>query len=345
MMHLFVIVNKVLVKTFYKDNAGFFLVLTGLCFGFLRKADHIALAQFFVSSVYVFMIPASLWLLYTIKVILYNRDAVALQQNTFLSSFIFLPTGSKIILLLAAAMIQLLPIIAYGLFLIKMASAINLSQSKSDPHELNIVCIIIALLFSLVSIVVFSANRNLLYATTERQITFIKRIFDSRFTKPHLQFFIEWVIRTRTAIFFGAKIFAAAVIIGISRFYLFDDYDVRLMALGVLLAMTANIGLIFQFHRFENYHFQWLKNLPLTLIQKIVFFLITFMMICLPEWIVLLRFFPSQLSLFNYAELFIFGNSLILLAYTSLFIHHIPFEKLTHYMFYCFMVFFVTYSF
>jgi hypothetical protein len=328
MTHLFIVLSKVLVRTFYKINAGFFLVVLGLCFGFLRKIEHIALAQFFVSSPYLLLLPILLWLLYTIKVVLYNRHAVAFPQNTFLGSFLFLQRRKRVVLLILIAVLQLLPIILYGFFLFSMAYGYQFY---------SIMYSIAGILGGMIILVAFSMHRNLFYQTRGRPITLIKRIFDSKFTKPRLQFFIEWVIRTQPAIFFGAKLFACAVIIGISRLYLFDEYDVRLMSLSVMLAAAANIGLTFQFHRFENYHFQWMKNLPISLAQRILFFLFTFIIVSMPEWIVLLRFFPSQLSLFHYVELVIFGISLIFLAYTSLFIQYIAFEKLTQYMFYCFI--------
>ena len=70
------VLSRTLTTEFYRANAMFFLVVIGFCFGFMRGTEHLALAGFFVSSVWLAMIPIGVWIIYTIKVIMYNNREV-----------------------------------------------------------------------------------------------------------------------------------------------------------------------------------------------------------------------------------------------------------------------------
>jgi hypothetical protein len=58
---------KLFVRVFYQENATFFLFVVGLAGGFMSDVEHTALAQFFISKIYLIAIPASFWILYAIK--------------------------------------------------------------------------------------------------------------------------------------------------------------------------------------------------------------------------------------------------------------------------------------
>jgi hypothetical protein len=75
------VATKVLTREFYRANAMFFLVAIGFCFGFMRGAEHLALAHFFVGSTWLVMIPVGVWVMYTIKVILYNDRQIRVRQH------------------------------------------------------------------------------------------------------------------------------------------------------------------------------------------------------------------------------------------------------------------------
>src|SRR4051812_19680280 len=112
------VLSRTLTKEFYRANAMFFLVSIGFCFGFMRGVEHTALAGFFVSSIWLGMIPVSAWILYTAKVIVYNRREVRFERNWFLYS---LPLTNALSAYVTVASGQLAPIIAYGVFLLLVA--------------------------------------------------------------------------------------------------------------------------------------------------------------------------------------------------------------------------------
>ena len=66
------VLNKVFVREFYRMNSGFFLLTATLAFGFMSQAEHVALAQFFVSSPAALLIPVCIWIAYALKILAFN---------------------------------------------------------------------------------------------------------------------------------------------------------------------------------------------------------------------------------------------------------------------------------
>ena len=115
------ILSRTLTTEFYRANAMFFLVVMGFCFGFMRGAEHMALAGYFVSSPWLVLIPISVWVVYSLKVVSYNRDEVNTERNEFLYSIPLLPFNEKIVACLTVCSGQLAPALAYGSFLFLIA--------------------------------------------------------------------------------------------------------------------------------------------------------------------------------------------------------------------------------
>ncbi|MBA4057495.1 MAG: hypothetical protein C0490_22460, partial [Marivirga sp.] len=151
MKPIFTILNKVLVKEFYHSNASFFLVVIGLGAGFMRSYEHMALAEFFVGSPIVLLIPITLWILYALKVISFNVELLNRNENEFLYNMPLLPEKEQWIGITQAVSAQLLPMVLYGVFL----SAVALKNNM--PQILSLICI------SCLLIIIFSSFR-LLYA-------------------------------------------------------------------------------------------------------------------------------------------------------------------------------------
>lgn len=82
---------KVFVRAFYLENATFFLFVVGIAGGFMSGVEHIALMQFFISKAYLIGIPASLWMLYAIRIINFNRSVLMRAENSFVFNLALYP--------------------------------------------------------------------------------------------------------------------------------------------------------------------------------------------------------------------------------------------------------------
>jgi len=290
--------------------------------------EHKALAQFFVSSPLLLTIPISFWTLYTWKVILFNRSVLQLQQNEFVFHFSLIKISAQTSSIVAIIIEQLMPFLLYAVFLIVMA------WSKNMYFSIIYVVISIMLLLTWSTVILIRELNN---PNQEKRVSSLKRYFDNRFKKTFYQFFIEWISRNDLVTFVGSKLFSCVVLYTVLFFYKTENYDARLLGLGISIGFSANASLAFQFHQFENVHFVILRNLPISLWRRLVYFIVTFIFLCLPEFSLLIHNFPSNLHLLTFLSSILFCISLLLIYYTHLYRHHIDMEKHMRFVFFIIM--------
>ena len=104
------VLNAILVREFYLANSGFFLLVVAIAGGFMRGYEHIALAEFFISTPMVLCIPLTVWILYALKVANFNGERLSLQENEFVFYFPLFPVITQWSLVLRAAALQLSPV-------------------------------------------------------------------------------------------------------------------------------------------------------------------------------------------------------------------------------------------
>jgi hypothetical protein len=316
------ILNKVFAKEYYRLNAGFFLLVLTLTFGFMSGAEHRALAEFFITSPFLLLMPVGVWIIYLIKMINFNRSQVGFPQNQFLYAFTLHSPMRQIIPLFVTVAIQFIPAMLYGIFLVIMA----LKHSTYVP-----VMVIPATIFLLLMAATVLLLRQLNKMTREVKVSWIKKHIDYSFTRPLIQFYLEYLTRKDPALIFGTKVFSGLLIFAVTQLYSGETYDVRLLAMGCVVAFSANFMVISQLHHFENKVFILLRNLPLTIAKRTVTFLLVFSVACLPEIMILIKYFPEAVEWIQALPVIFFGASIGYLFYALHFtevIHQKNFERL-----------------
>jgi hypothetical protein len=315
---LITILSKVITLEFYRSNAAFFLIAIGLCFGFMSGVEHQALAEFFISSPVVLLIPISIWIIYSVKVIQFNKKIFNANENEFLFNLQVVNKNTQYIALFIVALEELLPIVIYSIFL--MITAMKYIQYLMITYTF----------FSVLMLIIISAAmliRNLHRPGIEEKETKINQFLNTRFNRHNLQFFFEWVVRNDLITVTGAKFFACILLIGTLKLYAMDVYDWRLMGIGVSIAMMGNVVLIFKYQFFQEKYLSITRNLPLSLSNRMVQFIMTFLILCLPEFGILVSNFPVNLTKYEliYTVLFCFG--ILIGLYSSLYIKHINLDR------------------
>src|SRR5688572_6032369 len=112
---------EVYIKTFYAENASFFLVVIGIAGGFMSSVEHKALAMFFLSSSFTAFIPVLLWILYVLKITNHNAIATRRKENEFLLIHSLFPVIQQYRNVSFVLFSQLVPAFLYGGFLTAMA--------------------------------------------------------------------------------------------------------------------------------------------------------------------------------------------------------------------------------
>lgn len=322
----------VFVREFYLANTGFFLLVIAFAGGFMRSYDHIALAEFFISSPLVMIIPIGLWSTYTLKVINFNWERTKQNENEFIFCFMVFPRSKQWWMVIRVVLIQLLPAVGYGLFLCLLAWKYELINS------------IIVIVIGQMLLVLVSASHlrwSLHHPNHEKKVSFIARFFNVRFTKPFPLYFIEWIARYELTMLLGTKLFSALTITAIAALYKTDVYDLRLLSIGIIIASGANVGLVHSLHHFENFRLGWMKGLPIPLLKRICFSLITIGIILLPEIFLLIKNFPAEQHLHDYVICSFFLVSIPLLFYGLLYAKDRDQQQLMTLVFYCSLAWFV----
>lgn len=311
MIESLTILNRVLVKEFYRLNAGFFLLIITLTFGFMSGIEHRALAEMFVSSWQLLFIPFAVWTIYLIKVVNFNIQRLELPENSFLFEMQLLNARNKFLSTFVAINNQFVPAMAYGAFLILTAVKNDLYISAFQTGGALMILTILGSFFFLYKI----QNRE-----KEIRITALKRFIDYRFTRSLPQFYLEWVLRREPVLCFATKVFSCILIVAISALYRFEVYDARLMSMASVLVFASNMMIVNQLHRFENLYFPQLRSAPFAIARRIGQLMIVLLVLCAPELIFLTKYLPDHLSLMTNISIAIFGISIVLLFYALIFL-------------------------
>jgi hypothetical protein len=314
------ILNKVLVKEFYRLNAGFFLVVMTLTFGFMSSVEHRALAEFFISAHLLMCIPIALWVLYGLKIINFNTQQIRRHENSFIFELGLLKSNSRFGVLLSITAAQFMPALLYGLFLVAIAQ-----RHGKQAATVDVVASLLFIGIGITTVLFFQLH----YPAREIKISFLKKFLDTRYSKPLVQFYTEWLTRREPVILLGTKLFGCILSFAVSQLYLAEAYDLRLMAMTATIVFAGNFMLLQQLHRFENVHFFMVRSLPITLLKRFLIIALVILILAIPEFATITRYFPENLSWYDYVALIIYSLSITLLFYALLFVRSIEEKNFT----------------
>jgi hypothetical protein len=179
-----------------------------------------------------------------------------------------------------------MPAIIYAAFLLLMA--------LTTPAWWNppMICGMILLLWFFGTLIML---KQFHYPHTTKTISFLKRFSDLRYSKPIVQFYVEWILRRDPVMVSGTKIFCAALIFGVCVLYRSENYDWRLIAMATTGSAIANLLILFQIQNFETHHVSWIRNMPVPKTKRFLWILSVIVILLVPEFAVLTKHFPENL--------------------------------------------------
>lgn len=320
---------KIFAREFYRQNAGFFLLVIGISVGFLRDIEHIALAEFFISRTYLLSIPIIIWVTYTIKVIRFNEQALRKAENEICYLIPLLPFKNQVLITSLIAILQLSPVSLYGAFLIAI----------SIKHSFYLATLItITILTSLHALVILILVRNAVHFNAQISISKFKTWFNNQGAKPYTIMILGWLIQTKGWILIGTKLLSCLLLLGISLYYKNETNGIKLIAIGTIFSFSSNIILLYHYHRFENYYFSLSRSLPISNVIRLTVFVLNILILSLTEIGIL---FTSTLPLESSVLLVLLGVSIMILNYGFLFIRDWPLDILIRRLFYMTLAFFL----
>ena len=284
MSDLTTVFTKVFVREFYRLNAGFFIVIITLTFGFMSGREHKALAEFFVASPVLSLIPIAVWVIYTVKIILFNKQRLLLPENIFLFNTSIVSYPQQLFCAMQASFVQFAPVVLYGIFLTVIALKHSLFGSL-----ITIVCaMMILLMFS-----AFVLVQGLKTPLRESKTSTLKKFIDQHAVRPLWWIYIVTVLRQEPFLFVGTKIFTGLLLFAVTQLYVGETYDERLLAMAATFAGIGNYMVMMQLQFFDFRYFILMRSLPIHLFRRWITIALVTLILILPEIIVIIKYAPS----------------------------------------------------
>lgn len=323
---------KVFAVSFYRNNATLFLLVLVIAGGFMRGSDHIMLAQYFVHSLPLLAIPVAVWTAYALLVAAFNNALVSRDENLFIRNFLFITKRYQWISCVTVTSCQLIPVLAYGLFLLAVAF------KHAALMSLMVILVVLA------GITLASAM-HLLYClrtpSFQKDIPFIWRWIAKNITRPFLLFPIEWAFRSYTIPLAGYKLAGLAILWSTLYLYGTDVYDIRLAGIGVVFTFALNITFVLAIHKFLHRVFPMYLQMPFSIAHRHAIVTGMLGLFSAPELTLILKHLPMHLG---FGDAFIIaglGLAMNLLMYSFLYIRDRTAERVMPYLYFFIITLFI----
>jgi len=280
---MLVILYRTLISTFYAQNAGFFLVIVLIAFGFMRPIEHEALIAATLGSPFLLALAAGLWLLYTLKTTAYVRRQLRAPEHLFLQTFCLLPSPRRWSLWLLVQTALLVPILGYGGWMVARGV-------RYGAHEA--IGAIIGVQGLLLMGGAWANDYRLRHPNPEGPA--LPRL---AFRLPYVLFFPTYWFRQEPVSMLLTKAFSGLLLAGVCRLYPTDEYDQRLLLIGLVLSVATHAQVGGQVSAFEHRYLLILPNLPLAWYQRLGRYALTYGLIWFPELLIVLRNCPVAVGL------------------------------------------------
>jgi hypothetical protein len=304
------ILQKVLVNHFYRVNTGFFLFMFFVLFGMPAN-----LLQFHMAIIYaIIQNPTGLaggmliWLLYNVKCMDYVIKQLRSPQQQFLFCLNHLSPGAGFAYCLYVQALVYMPVLAYSLFVAAVAVKMHLYLSMA-------------------AVLLFTAAVLLVPAAVYLRVLQRRPLFKSslllpqvnvRLGKPLFMLPLFYMLQSRRQMLLVTKAFSLGLLYVFLQLYQGDHYDIRPLLLCFMLAIIANSAVVYQVKAFEDSIAFITKNFPLPLAKRFVYMLAMYIMLMLPELLLVWKGYPVFFTIADYLQLVLLAAGLLSLYHGSL---------------------------
>ena len=271
-----------IVREYYRQNAIFIFAVMMFAFGFLRAAEHLALIQQAFDSGAVLAAFCLIWVLHGAKVIAFAVRALSLRSNEFLHHLLCFPAYKRFRPFMGVIFLLIQLTFFYSVVMLVLAFESGEWVSLGSILGVNVLIVVMGAL-----ILEFKVRR--LNSRQNRA----RKYFSIRVRTPQFLFYPRYLLSRQTVLFFLTKSFTAFVLMGVCYLYPTDDYDIRLISLGCLVAALSQAVILQHLYFFERLYFDLYRNMPLRADQWFAGYLLTLGILLVPEAVVLARNFPA----------------------------------------------------
>jgi len=141
-------------------------------------------------------------------------------------------------------------------------------------------------------------------------------------TTPYPLFFLRHRLHHEPLTLLLTKAGSLLVLAGVCALYPTDDYDLRLLLLGALLAAALHAGLVYQLYRFEAVWLRLARNLPIPPLRRAVLHALILALLLVPEALLLIRNQPAAVTAGETISVWCLLTGLVFGLYSLLWLRH-----------------------
>ncbi|WP_128546637.1 hypothetical protein [Larkinella soli] len=310
--------EKVLVRQFYLQNTGLFMVVLLVGFGFLSSVEHIALATYALHDLPFLGLYVGLWVVYTAYVVRFSL--YRFQTTDLLQLMRLVAPGRRVLILYGLHVQLLLPVIAYAGFM----GWLGVQQHTVKANNLLILSVAL-----LSAVPVPCVEWALRHPNPERFSGRIGSRLRQRLATPYVLFFIRYLLHRQPVTLLLAKGGSGLLTLGVLALYPTDDYDLRLLLLGALLSAAFHASIVYELYQFEATQLLLVRNLPWPTGRRFLFYALIFTLLLSPELLLMVRNRPAGVSLPAQLSVWLFALGSLLLPFAGLQVRHRPRDRFT----------------
>jgi len=306
---------KVLIRQYYRQNAGFFLFFFLFFFGIVAPSQQ--LAYHYAIILGILYTPALLalvlfcWLLYAIKCIRWIITAQQDPEQSFLHVLPLVGRMRTFRLLLEIQMVFFLPIILYAMAVVVIACI-----QTVWPVAVLIICFIVGI--CLISAVLYWYE--LFYPGRLIRMHFLYGKTTRKQYISYWSFLFRGLVSQHKALLAGIKLFGCGILYLLLKIQTPGDYDIRMPFLVFSVALLGHGALIYQTRRMEEEELLFYRSMPVPLFNRLLQYMILYLLVFLPEIITIGWLMPDHIRIKDALGFVLAGYSTLLLLNSCLFI-------------------------
>ncbi|UZR97084.1 hypothetical protein [Chondrinema litorale] len=334
---------KIFAKGFYKVNAGLllFLFVTIILYCFYIEVlnqthfepDVIILFNLsfvlsIISSPVLVILVFAVWTVFTIKSWSYVSSQIIVPENQFLFySSNSIDRFSQFKSWLLVQLIISIPIIVYGVFAMLIGIAFGY-------YLIPIVILLFAFFMACISALLYMHTINKLINPYEKTIYLN---IAKNWKKPFFSLFLYHCLNNLQVTIAVTKILSFIIIIGGTYILADIQHDLRVTSVICLGIVLTHSLLIYQSNYFETTQLAFTRNFPLSSNQVYLNYLLTYLLLTLPEniWL-LLNFNP-----FESFSLILFSTGTAMFFKSILYLIRLNMRRYLYRIFFLFLLYFI----
>jgi len=275
--------NKIFTARYYAKNTGFFLVIFYLFFGIVPGGQllsyHLSLIKGFTGSIDFLAFVCFAWLLYNLKCIAFVINVLSSREHTFLYGTIgILETPAKWRTWLSIHLSLYAPVLIYSGIATLVAFRQHFTLAAISIIIFNIIMLIAPL---------WLYARKMDHPGTVSFLARWQQWLNQTIRKPLWAFYGYELMNNNIRALAISKV-ASAVTMIVTCSLMGNDYDVRVLLTGLLVCILCQCVLVYDHRRFDDLYLAMSPQLPLPLWKRFLQIVLLYLILLLPESILLI---------------------------------------------------------